>query len=77
MSHYDLWGWHSETPIAGREAPVEPPKCRVGEKPNWTGHKWVCMPYKEPPQVVEQKETPADIIASIEAQLAKLREALK
>lgn len=80
MSHaYDLWGWYTGEVAAGsdRSTDATPPKCRVGERPNWTGHKWICQPYREPPVAQEARQSPVEIIDEAMEKLAKLKEALK
>lgn len=49
---FDIWGWLSETDIPGRQtdvAPPDPSEVPEGQKPNFTGYKWILLPYSPPP----------------------------
>lgn len=48
---FDIWGWLSETDIAGRKTSVAPPDASIipnGQKANFTGYSWVILPYSSP-----------------------------
>ena len=49
MYYYDTYGWLTQEPIAGRGTDVAPPQ-ETGElRANWTGERWVLVPYTSPP----------------------------
>ena len=53
--YFDTWGWLSETVIEGRSTNVVPPApadIPEGHAANFTGHKWVVVPYTAPPPPV-------------------------
>lgn len=50
--HFDNWGWLSPDPIEGRSTEVAPPPpgdIPEGHAANFTGHKWLVLPYVAPP----------------------------
>lgn len=52
MYSFDFFGWLSETPIEGRDTEVTPPsKSDIpnGFAANFTGYKWIVIPYVPPP----------------------------
>ena len=59
MPYFDQWGWHTETVIEGRytdtPAPTDIPE---GHAANWTGHKWLVVPYFAPPTPVAPEPEP-------------------
>lgn len=59
MTHYyDSYGWHTDVPNPDRNAGIAPPTCANGERPNWTGHAWVCAVYTAPPEPVAPPAPP-------------------
>lgn len=62
MTHsYDQYGWHTEVPNPDRDAGIAPPDCPNGQRPNWTGHAWVCAVYTPPPEPVAPPAPPVDM----------------
>lgn len=49
--YYDIYGWLSETPIAGRSTEIAPPAPVDNKRPNFTGYDWVLLEYTPPPQM--------------------------
>ena len=49
MYYYDTYGWLTQEPIAGRSTDIAPFAETETLKANWTGEKWVLMPYASPP----------------------------
>jgi hypothetical protein len=49
MSYFDIFGWYTSTPIAGRQAPTPTNTSETttpGEqRANWTGYVWEDLPY--------------------------------
>ena len=57
--YFDNWGWLTTEPIVGRETDSVPPQdVPEGHAANWTGHKWIVLPYVEPQVVVPKKPNP-------------------
>ena len=49
MYYFDNYGWHTDTPINGRDTDIPPPIATATHKANWTGFAWVLTPYTAPP----------------------------
>lgn len=48
--YYDRNGWLTSDIIEGRNTEIDPPVCNIVKKigrlwPNWTGTKWIAIPY--------------------------------
>lgn len=71
---FDIYGWLSDEPIAGRTTEVVPPE--HGQKtpgelyPNFTGYEWKMVPYVDFPAIVPP-EPPTDPVV-YETRLTKL-----
>lgn len=52
--YFDNFGWLSIDPIPGRSTEVVPPdpsEIPEGSAANFTGHKWIILPYTPPPPI--------------------------
>ena len=64
MYYFDLYGWYTSTPIAGRSTDIAPDKLIETTTPgemraNFTGYAWVDLPYQAPapaPQPVPEPQ---------------------
>ena len=62
MNYFDLYGWYTSTPIAGRSTDVAPANTSETTTPgelraNFTGYVWVDLPYSAPPATVPPEPT--------------------
>ena len=54
MYYFDIYGWYTSTPIAGRSTDIAPNNISETTTPgelraNFTGYEWVYLPYQTPP----------------------------
>lgn len=61
LYYYDNYGWLTARVLPGRTTAVPPPaEVPAGFKPNFTGHKWILMPYVRPPIDLAEAQTRAE-----------------
>lgn len=81
MYYYDINGWHTSEVLEGRGTEIAPPtKIPAGMAANFTGHKWLVVPYVAPPEIVMERIGSEESLlletarAVISGDTAKLRE---